>query len=252
LVKNDKARADVVMFVLANQVKDVAILCEPYLPHTSASIFKQLGIEPRKWADAGLPTVEPGTSIGKPEILFRKIEEKQMKELKERFSGKNFPFREKELSFADLDLEVGEVISIEKHADAEKLYVEIVQMGDRKMQVVSGLALHIPKEELQGKKVIIVKNMEPAKLRGVESQGMLLAAENAEGTVEVVFVDAEIGSKVLHSGEKSHSGEKPKIGIKEFAKIKMEIKNHEFLIDGKPVLAGGKGIKVKIIDGKVR
>ncbi len=252
LVKNDKARADVVMFVLANQVKDVAILCEPYLPHTSAGISKQLGIEPRKWADAGLPTVEPGTKIGKAEILFRKIEEKQAKELKERFSGKNAPFKEREISFGDLDLEVGEVISVEKHSGAEKLYVEIVQLSDKKVQIVSGLAPYIPKEELQGKRVIIVKNLEPAKLRGVESQGMLLAAENAEGAVEVVFTDAGVGSKVLHAGQKTHRGEKPKIGIKEFAKIKMEIKNHEFLVGGLPVLAGEKEIKVKIKDGKVR
>jgi hypothetical protein len=81
---------------------------------------------------------------------------------------------------------------------------------------------------------------------------MLLAAENAEGAVEVIFTDAEVGSKVLHAAHKLHHEEKPKIGIKEFAKIKMEIKNHEFLVDGKPVLAGGKEIKVKIKDGKVR
>lgn len=252
LVKNDKARADVVMFVLANQVKDLAIICEPFLPHTSAGIFKQLGIEPRKWADAGLPTLEAGTAIGKPEILFRKLEEKQMKELKAKFSGKKAPVAEREFSFADVDLEVGEVLSVERHPDAEKLYAEIVQLGDRKVQVVSGLAPFIPKEELQGKRVVIVKNLEPAKLRGVESQGMLLAAENAEGAVEVVFTDAEVGSKVLHSGEKPQKEEKRKIGIKEFGKIKMEIKNHEFIIDGKPAFAGGKEIKVKIKDGKVR
>lgn len=252
LVKNDKARADVAMFVLANQVKDLGILCEPYLPQTSASIFKQIGIEPRKWADAGLPTLEAGTKIGKAEILVRKIEEKHAKELKAKFSGKNAPFKEREISFGDLDLEVGEVISVEKHPDAEKLYVEIVQFADKKVQIVSGLAPYIPKEELQGKKVIIVRNLEPAKLRGVESQGMLLAAENAEGAVEVVFTDAAVGSKVLHAGHKPHHGEKAKIGIKEFAKIKMEIKNHEFLVDGKPVLAGEKEIKVKIKDGKVR
>ncbi|MEM4272532.1 MAG: methionine--tRNA ligase [Candidatus Bilamarchaeaceae archaeon] len=252
LVKTDKACAATVIFVLANQVKDLAIICEPYLPHTSAGIFAQLGISPRKWEDAGLLTLKGGTKTGKPAILFRKIEEKQAKALREKFSGKGSPLAEKEISFADLDLEVGEILSVEKHPDAEKLYVEIVQLGDRKAQIVSGLAPHIPKEELAGKRIIVVKNLEPAKLRGVESQGMLLAAESADGKVEVLFTDAAVGSKALHKGERpSHRG-KRKIGIKEFAKIRMEIRNHEFLAEGKPVFAGETAIRAKMKEGKVR
>jgi methionyl-tRNA synthetase len=253
LVKTDPVRAATVMNVLLRQVKDLAILCGPYLPATSASIFKQLAIEPRKWEDLGKPTLESGHHIGKPEILFRKLEDKQIQELKQRFTGK----APAESSFADLDLEVGEILSVMKHPEAEKLFIEKVKLGDGERQIVSGLVGYYLPEELVGKKVVIVKNLKPAKLRGVESQGMLLAAEGREsappkdgkaameqGVVEALFLEkSEVGDKVSLKGAKS--APKQEIDIKDFRSIKIDVKEFAAVCEGKPLATQSEELRTR-------
>ncbi len=253
LVKTDKTRAATVMNVLLHQVKDLAILCGPYLPVTSASIFRQLAIEPRKWEDLGKPTLESGHHIGKPEILFRKLEDKQIQELKQRFTGKA-PVT---ASFADLDLEVGEIVSVVKHPEAEKLFIEKVRLGDGERQIVSGLVGYYLPEELVGKKVVIVKNLKPAKLRGVESQGMLLAAEGREsappkegksameqGVVEALFLEkSKVGDKVSLKGAKS--APKAEIDIKDFRSIKMDVNDFAAVCEGKPLATQSEELRTR-------
>ncbi|MCP4646658.1 MAG: methionine--tRNA ligase [bacterium] len=243
LVKTDKERGGAVLHVLANQVKDLGILCEPYLPGTSEGIFKQLGIEAHKWDDLGKLSLEGGHPLGEPAILFSKIEVKKEKPVEK-------PVEEKrEVSFADLDLEVGEIISVEKHPDAEKLYVEKVKLGDKEIQVVSGLVEHISAEELVGKRVVIVKNLAPAKLRGVESEGMLLVAEEGE-KVEVLEPEAEVGTKVLAQWTESKPMEQ--ITFKEFSKVKFNVRDWKVSAEGKQLIAGNKLIKTRgVSDGKV-
>ncbi|NYZ77682.1 methionine--tRNA ligase [Candidatus Micrarchaeota archaeon] len=246
-VKEDKERAATVLYVLANQVKDVAILLEPFLPNTSAGIFKQLNLEPKKWSDIGKLSVKPGHKLGTPEILFRKIEGKELAAAQQKPAPPTGP----SAVFADLDLEVGEILEVKRHPDAEKLYVERVKMGDGERQVVSGLVQHLSEAELLGKKVIIVKNLAPAKLRGVESQGMLLVAEDAAGGIELL-TDAhwKIGEKV--NAESVQHKPKQCITFKEFAKIRFEIKGGQVLADGKHLSVGGKPVKTgKIKEGNV-
>ncbi len=254
LVKGDSARAGTVMNVLLHQVKDLAILCQPYLPATSAAIFRQLGIEPRKWNDLGKRTLEPGHPIGKPEILFRKLEDKLIQELKRDFTGKA-PVAPP--SFADLDLEVGEILSVAKHPEAEKLFIEKVRLGDGERQIVSGLVGYYLPEELVGKKVVIVRNLKPARLRGVESQGMLLAAEGREpappkegksameqGVVEALFLEkSRVGDKVSLKGAKC--APKPEIDIKDFSRIKMDVKDFAAICEGKPLATGSEEIRTR-------
>ncbi len=248
LVKTDRKRAGTVLNVLANQVKDIGILAEPYLPLTSERIFKQLNLDlsERKWKKIGEP-LAAGHRLGKPKILFRKLEEKQVAELRKKFAGKT----EKETGFARLDLEVGEIKSVESHPDADKLYVEKVLLSDGERQVVSGLAPYIPKEKLLGKKVVVVKNLLPAKLRGVESNGMLLVAETPGDIVEILECPGcKAGEKVVAEGIKP----KPKkhISIKEFSKIRLEIEDGIAMAEGKPLLAAGKKIKTKLVKkGKI-
>ena len=161
-------------------------------------------------------------------------------------------------SFADLDLEVGEITSVEKHPDADKLFIEKVKLGDEERQIVSGLAGHYFPENLVGKKVVIVKNLAAAKLRGVESQGMLLAAEGREqepmhdgkaamekDVVEVIFLDkSKVGEKVLQKGGKSKP--KPALTFKEFQKIKIEVLDFYVLSEGKSVVTeSGEELRVK-------
>ena len=100
--------------------------------------------------------------------------------------------------FKRLDLVVGTVASVEKHPNADKLYVMKVLLGDEERQLVAGLAPYYKPEELDGKQIVVVVNLEPAKVRGVESRGMLLAAQSGD---EVVIVSPERpvppGAKVL-------------------------------------------------------
>jgi methionyl-tRNA synthetase len=253
LVKTDKARAETVIGILANQVKDLSILIEPYLPNASAEIAKQMNIEQKKWSEIGKP-VPLNHEIGSPKPLFRKIEPEEIADLRAKFAGKR---EEAKPKFADLDLEVGEILSVEKHPNAEKLFVEKVQLGDGVRQIVSGLVGHYFAEDLVGKKVVIVKNIAAAKLRGVESQGMLLAAEGHEqapshdgkapmetGAVEVIFPQkSKVGDKVTRKGEKNSP--KPALTIAEFEKIKIEVDNFAVVSEGKPLITQNEELRMK-------
>jgi len=259
LVKTDKERAGTVLNILATQVKDLGILIHPFLPETGTGIFRQLNIESSGmiWENLG-KGLEAGHEIGKPEILFKKLEKKEeIEKRKEKLAVE----KEKEmLGFSDLDLEVGEIISAEKHPDAEKLFIEKVKLGDGERQIVSGLAGHYLPEELVGKKVVIVRNLAAAKLRGVESQGMLLAAEGHErapmhdgksvmeqDAVEVIFIEeSEVGDKVFLKGEKPEP--KKSITFKEFQEIKIEVLDYYVLSEGKSVVTeSGEELRMRNI-----
>jgi methionyl-tRNA synthetase len=257
LIKEDIARAGTVLYVLINQLKDLAILIEPYIPHTSERILKQLNIDKRYWEDLTELSVDSAHHIGKAEILFTKLEDKEIEGLKKKFHGKK---KEEEMKFSDLDLEVGEIISCERHPDAEKLFVERVKLGEGERQIVSGLADYYFPENLVGRKVIVVKNLKSAKLRGLESQGMILAAEGREKTpgkgevgasveqdvVEVLFADeSEVGDKVHHKGQRAK--EKNEIDIKQFSKIEIVVDDFSVVSEGKPLITKTQGIKTQNI-----
>ncbi|VVC03032.1 Methionine--tRNA ligase [Candidatus Bilamarchaeum dharawalense] len=246
--------AKIAIYLLANAVKDLAILIEPHLPATSKEIFNQLNIQPKKWDDLGKLTLNPGHEIGNPKTLFRKIEPKEVETLKARYSGKQAVAEPK---FCDLDLEVGQIVSAEKHPNAEKLFVEKVLLGDGERQIVSGLAGHYFPEELVGRKVVVVKNLAPAKLRGVESQGMLLAAEGKEftpphegkatmevGALEVIFCDkSKVGEKITLKGERS--APKKTITISEVEKVKIVVKNFIVQSEGKQLVSESEELIMK-------
>jgi methionyl-tRNA synthetase len=248
LVKNDKERAGTVLNVLTHQIRDVAILVDPFLPDNSQKIFKQLNIGPEeiRW-DNLMKQMPGGHKVGEAEILFKKLEYTEKPEIKEEVPA-----------FSDLDLEVGEILSVEQHPHADKLFIEKVKLGDGERQIVSGLVGHYFPENLVGKKVVIVRNLATAKLRGVESHGMLLAAEGRErepmhdgkagpekDAVEVIFLkDSKVGEKVFLKGEKP--GSKKTVTFKEFQKIKIEVLDFYVLSEGKSVVTeSGEELKVK-------
>jgi methionyl-tRNA synthetase len=150
-----------------------------------------------------------------------------------------------------LDLEVGKIIAIQRHPNAEKLYVEAVQLGDGKRQIVSGLVPFLKEDELLNKLVVIVKNIKEANLRGVKSQGMLLAVEK-DGKLEVLSPkEAKPGDKVVIEGEASApAGE---LMIEQFATVKMEVKEFFAYANGKKLLVDGTPVKTeKVAEGKVK
>ena len=124
-------------------------------------------------------------------------------------------------------------------------------MGDGIRQIVSGLAQHYKEEELAGRLVVIVKNLKPAVLRGVESKGMLLAVER-EGMLEVLSpAGAKPGDKVQVQGEPGAPLREITIG--QFATVSLEVKEHRALANGKPLLVDGKMLGTeKISEGKVK
>jgi methionyl-tRNA synthetase len=216
-IKENPAATAGLIWNLTYLVRDLAILASPYLPTTADRVAKTLGIGPIVWADlarlSGIATVE------KPDLLFARLEDKDIDALRVRFSGT----QKERAQAADeaagvaaagkvpalspteiaarfrqlVDLRVAKITEIKRHPDAEKLYIETVDLGTETRTIVSGLVPHYKEEELLGRAIVLVANLKPALIRGVESKGMLLAAQEGK-TVEVLFVDhARPGDRVL-------------------------------------------------------
>ena len=186
LLKSDKEKCGSVLNLNMEIVKALAVLAWPYLPNSSQKVWKMLGndvpLGQGSWTQVEVP-LQPGTKLAEPKPLFSKvIMEKPVEN----------PFA----SMTKLNLRVAKVISVEDHPNAEKLYVVKLDAG-KPVQLVAGLKAHYTKEQLTGKKVVYISNLEPAKLRGVESHGMMLAAEK-DGKVLVLTPsgDAELGEAV--------------------------------------------------------
>ncbi|MGA2975922.1 MAG: methionine--tRNA ligase [Spirochaetia bacterium] len=212
--ENPEATAGLILD-LTYLVRDLAILASPYIPSTAERIAKTLGNAAISWQDLG--TLTGISSVEKPELLFARLEDKEIEELRARFSGTQKERREAAQAAsltpaeiasrfrASVDLRAAKIIEIKRHPDAEKLYIETIDLGAEQRTIVSGLVPHYKEEELLGHTVVLVANLKPAKLRGVESKGMLLAAQD-EKIVEVLFVDhAQPGDRVMLTGGPSEA-----------------------------------------------
>jgi len=201
--ENKKGRLKTVLYNLVESLRFVAILITPFMPNTPIKIYEQLGIDDdlRTWDSLKFGLLKSGTKVKRGENIFPRIDvEKELKEA-EKTSNKVEAKEETNYikidDFAKIDLRVAEVLEAEKVEGADKLLKLKLKVGDEVRQVVSGLALHYKIEELIGKKLVLVANLEPKKLRGIESYGMILAASN-EGKLTVVTLDKDIesGAKV--------------------------------------------------------
>jgi methionyl-tRNA synthetase len=152
-----------------------------------------------------------------------------------------------------VNLRVAEITEVERHPKADKLYIESITLGDEERTIVSGLVPYYSVEELLGKKIILVANLKPAKLRGVESNGMLLAAEN-EGTIEVITVDnASLGERIVLEDCEGTETELPgTITIDEFFEIPVTVKDHHLYVDDKKLVSSSGPVATsRVKDGKV-
>jgi methionyl-tRNA synthetase len=214
-----KDRLSTVLYNLAEALRIISVHISPFMPNTPAKIRQQLGI-----ADENLATWESvktwgklpaGLCVERKEIIFPRIEEpkdiaetagdgeKQSDDKQNGVEAQIKPAKEAAANlvsieeFAKLDLRVAEVLEAEKVKGADKLLKLRIKIGDESRQIVAGIAKHYAPEQLIGKKIVVVANLKPAKLRGIESQGMLLAASNAEKlTLITVDEDIESGAKV--------------------------------------------------------
>lgn len=235
-------------------IQDVAIMLKPYLPATSAKIAEMLGINITGWS--GIGEFNGITSIKRPELLFGRLEDELIEKLKVRFSGTQHDRiaaeRPEEKFINKIDLRVAKIISVEKHPKADKLYIERIDVGGEERQIVSGLVSHYAESELENKNIILVANLKPAKLRGVESQGMLLAAEK-DDIVDVLFVETgRPGDRITLLEEQHFEPATDTISIDEFFEIPLIVKNHEVFVGETPLVCGESRIRAEKVDtGKV-
>ncbi|NLY86771.1 MAG: methionine--tRNA ligase [Tissierellia bacterium] len=220
LAKEDKKnRLDTVLYNLSESLRIISILIKPYMEKTALEIRKQLGIEEEiLWEDSKVwSKLQSGAKVERRKIIFprldiqqelKKLNEANEKLIAERSKGKKGDKVEdvkkeeevKEITideFAKVQLKVAEVISCENHPKADRLYVLKLKIGEEERQVVSGIKEYYSPEDLVGKKVVVVANLKPVKLRGIESKGMILAAEDSEGNLTLVSTLEDIASGAI-------------------------------------------------------
>jgi len=200
-----KAELDTVLKNLAEAIRIISILIYPFMHTTSKEIRKQMGLwySDVVWEDAFTFEMMCGEQVKKGDAIFPRIDiEKELEELQslnKPAEPESIPLELKpEIVYDDfdkLDLRVGKIVKAEKHPKADKLLVFQVKMGTELRQVISGVAEHFKPEEMVGKNVIVVANLKPRALRGLESKGMILFADNGE-RLEIVTTDAPDGEAV--------------------------------------------------------
>ena len=214
--ESKKDRLATVLYNLLESIRIAAVLLSSYMPETAEKILDELSTSERDAASLEeFGNLECGHTVdSKPEILFARIDAKEFMEQlakdkaaeakkAEKTAKKEAKKEEKEVSeigiedFAKVELKVGTIVSAEKHPKAERLLVEQIDLGTETRQIVSGIAKNFKPEEIVGKKVIVVTNLKPVKLRGVESQGMILCASNEEDLdILTIVKDLPNGTKV--------------------------------------------------------
>ena len=208
--EESKPRLQTVLYNLVNSITIGASLLEPFMPDTAASIYKQLNTEAVPFEKMNeYVQYESGNKVtDKPEILFARLDvEEVMAKVNELFGSAEeevkYPEVEKKPEitiddFAKVQIQVGEVLECEKLKKSKKLLVSQIRVGGEVRQIVSGIANYYTPELMVGKKVAVITNLKPAKLCGVESQGMILAAGDDEGNLSLLTVDNDIisGSEI--------------------------------------------------------
>jgi methionyl-tRNA synthetase len=168
------------------------------VPFSSEKLFKMLNMQPVKWAESGKSFLKEGHQINNAEILFPKIEDEMIEEQESKLGNleTNVDKKQDELisydDFMKTKLKVAEIISAEKIAKSKKLMKIKVMLDDGERQVVAGIAEHYNPEDLIGKKVVVVANLQPAKLMGEESNGMILTVDKEPGGLQVLLVDNSV------------------------------------------------------------
>lgn len=204
LIKEDKSRVETIMNLALQLAANLAILSEPFLPFTAKKLTDMLSLDTNDWAQVGsVDLLRNGQSISEGVLLFEKIEdpavEAQVQKLLDtkKANAAAQPVQvkpAKELvtfdDFQKMDLRVGEIKTAEKVEKSDKLLKFTVDTGLDTRVIVSGIAKHFTAEEMIGKKVVVLANLAPRKIMGVESQGMMLFAENADGKLKAVAPDA--------------------------------------------------------------
>ena len=209
--KTDPKRVETILNLSLQLVANLAIAFEPFLPFSSEKLRSMINMPDLKWDNLGqTDLLTAGHELNKPELLFEKIEDevveaqiKKLEETKKANEAANYkaaPIRaDVDIEeFSKMDLRVGTVLECEKVPKADKLLRFLIDDGLEKRQILSGIAKYYKPEELLGKQVVFIANLPARKLRGLDSQGMILSAVNNDGSLSVITVDRPVkpGSEV--------------------------------------------------------
>ncbi|MDC7126204.1 MAG: methionine--tRNA ligase [Spirochaetales bacterium] len=264
VIKEDKEAAGVLLHELVYLVRDLAILISPYIPGTSEKIAEFLGDPDMSWESLGRR--DDLDTIGKPSLLFKKLEDEEIDAFRERFAGSQSERAAADAAKAEkteeevltpeqqfrntIDLRVAKIKEVERHPDADKLYILQLDDGTEEgRQIVSSIVPYYKEEELAGHNLIVVSNLKPAKFRGTKSFGMLLAAEgktkDGGETCEVIFVDELApGTRIHLDGDNPDTlPECKRLKIDDFFAVPMKTDNGSVKVGDTPIGAGSISVK---------
>ncbi len=209
LVKSSPNITKGIIYNVLQIIANLALLSEPFLPFTAKKLREVLNIDLLDWDSIGSPLLKTCDMIAEPSILFEQITDEMIeKQLNKLHQNDNKAIIQNNLSdlkpaikwedFDKIDLRIGRVLSVDKVPDADKLLKLELDFGGITRTIISGIAQHIKPEEIIGKNVIVVANLEKKKIRGIESEGMVIFAENKDGKLLPIFADdnANPGDKV--------------------------------------------------------
>lgn len=282
-------KAESLLFNLCYIIKDLMIMMNPYMPQYTQKVMGYFGksikesqvgketLEGLDWSDLG--KTEGLSEIGETAVYFTPMDQKTMLAFRQKFAGsqnerndgkkaekkqkkqekKNEPEilpaeKQPEFFAKNIQLKVAKIVSVERNPDSDKLYIEHIDDGTGADRVIqSGLVPYLKESELLGKHVVIADNLAPRKMRGVESRGMLLAADykNSEGKdcVELITAPwAEPGTKVILEGDNPNAEKPAEISADTFFQIEIKVVNKNVEIGGKKLAADGKNLSTEFTE----
>lgn len=225
-VKDDKETVEKTLNTCLNIVKSIAVTLKPVMPKFSSQIEKQLN---EHELDFDSLDWQHSFELGKAEMLLERLDDDVIKK------NEKMPF----------NLKVAKVLDVKPHPDADKLLLVQVNLGSEKRQVVAGLKPYYKPEELKGKKIVIVTNLEPAKLRGEKSEGMLLAADDGENVKVIEPEQSEPGDRVYIDGHEDAGGQ---ISFKQFMETKMQTKEGAVILKEREMKTDKETLKTDMPD----
>lgn len=210
VIKTDEERVGTILNICLQITADLSVLSEPFMPFSAAKLRGFLNTEPIDWHNMGADVLPAAHQINEAGLLFEKIEDEEIQRQLDRLQAtkkanelanvKVAPAKDNIVfeDFQKMDIRAGKIIAAEKVAKTKKLMKLIVDTGMDQRTVVSGIAEYYTPEEVIGKQVSILVNLEPRILKGIESQGMILMAENADGSLAFVASEKEVspGSEI--------------------------------------------------------
>ena len=208
-VKSDPKRVGTILHIALQITANTAVAIEPFMPFAAARILRMLAVGKFGWERLGAADLVPaGHTIGKPELLFEKIEDDVIQRQLDKLAAikaanlaaealQNVEQQKDTISFDDfrkMDIRVAKIVAAEKVAKTKKLLKLTVDTGIDRREIVSGIADRFTFDELIGRQVLVLVNLEPREMKGILSNGMLLMAEDAAGTLRLLQPDGEVSN----------------------------------------------------------